>query len=663
MGLFDVFKKSESAQPLRSPQPPIAATIHSYSKGDVIGNKYEVYGVLGRGGCGVVYQVYSRETGSVYALKTFLDKYLSDLSIRDRFKKEASVWISLEKHPYIVTARFVEEISGRLYIGLDYIEPPDAGWNTLEDYLRYQRVDLIQGLKWAIQFCYGMEYAYSRGIKAHRDIKPANIMIDVNKSVKISDFGLAGFIDARSDYGKQANFENDRQTMINVGMGTPTHMSPEQFDNALECDERSDIYSFGVVLYQLASRGDLPFTTDNRTQYWQILNHMHKISKVPELGTSFDKIIQCCMAKNPSDRFNSFAQIRTSLEKILLQESNEVVVVPDEYSMTALDINARGLSLNNIGKYLEAIELYNKALSINPSLGIAYSNKGLSLYNMNRYYEAISCLSTSLNINKNNTSAWCNLGLCFQAKCEYEHAIECYNLSYKTDSNQYLDCYNIGNVKYFQGDYIEAIKWYDLSLSIFLNYSAAWSNKGKSLIALKMYDEAILCLNKSLDINPMSHYAWYNKGLCLQYMKKYNESIACFDKSLSINTDTVAWNSKGDSCRMLKQLDRAMDCYQNALDIRANCVESLRSKILCFWEMGQAFDALMFSKISLMIAPDDNVILFLKAELEDNLGMHKEACDSYKKFVNIANSIWHEQIARAKGRIEILERLCDSAQR
>lgn len=124
MGLFDIFKKSEPAQPQPSPKPvvPPATANKAYTRGDVIGNKYEVIDILGKGGCGIVYQVYSRETGSVYALKTFLDKYLSEAPIRERFKKEASVWVSLDKHPYLVSANFVDEISGRLFIGMEYVE-------------------------------------------------------------------------------------------------------------------------------------------------------------------------------------------------------------------------------------------------------------------------------------------------------------------------------------------------------------------------------------------------------------------------------------------------------------------------------------------------------------------------------------------------------------
>ena len=108
----------------------------SYQPGDFINQKYEVYGVLGEGGFGVVYLVYSHETGGVYALKTFKAEFLEDQEVRKRFYKEASTWVDLGHHPYLVKANFVEEVSGRLYIGMDYIAPNEEGINSLEGYLK-----------------------------------------------------------------------------------------------------------------------------------------------------------------------------------------------------------------------------------------------------------------------------------------------------------------------------------------------------------------------------------------------------------------------------------------------------------------------------------------------------------------------------------------------
>ena len=111
-----------------------------HQKGDFIGQKYQVFGALGKGGFGVVYLVYSHETKSVLALKTFRDEYLQDKETRERFRKEAQVWADLERHPYLVRAYFVDEVVGRLYIAMEYIAPDESGLNSLDGYLQ-RRID------------------------------------------------------------------------------------------------------------------------------------------------------------------------------------------------------------------------------------------------------------------------------------------------------------------------------------------------------------------------------------------------------------------------------------------------------------------------------------------------------------------------------------------
>jgi serine/threonine protein kinase len=95
----------------------------------------------------VVYLVYSHVTRSVFALKTFLDEYLRDVEMRERFRREANVWVDLERHPYIVRAYLVDEIADRLYIAMEYIAPDEQGLKSLEDYLTHRPPDLAQSLR------------------------------------------------------------------------------------------------------------------------------------------------------------------------------------------------------------------------------------------------------------------------------------------------------------------------------------------------------------------------------------------------------------------------------------------------------------------------------------------------------------------------------------
>jgi len=538
-----------------------------YKKGDVIGQKYLVYEVLGKGGCGVVYAVYDRRTEGVYALKTFLDQLMNNKAVSDRFKKEAQVWVALERHPYIVTAFFVENFSGRYYVALEYIPQNEMGWNTLDGYLRHQSPNLYLVLKWAIQFCHGMEHAYSKGIKAHRDIKPANIMIDEEQNIRISDFGLAGIVNP-DEINHQKNITGLHQTMLGIGMGTPTHMPPEQFINATACDERSDIYSFGVVLFQMAAGGSLPFYTENRDQFWKIMKHFHSEAQIPKIESPLKSIIGKCMAKEPSDRYQSFLNLRNDLEALLKNHNGSSVHVPTLPPFDEWEWNNKSGNLNKLGLYDEAIQCANKAISLNPNYDASWGYKADALHNLCKFNEAIGCYQRRLDLGSNNATAWGNMGLSYRALSQYDKALECYERALNIDPNDVTILNNKGaclaqyGVQLKQpGKLRAAISCYDKALSIDKSFSALWTNKGIALIELGDVENGINCLNNSLSINPNN-------------IDVLNEKVKILMKSI-----------QGDAFSTNKYIDEAIEIYSKLLGLKHNPIDDLYNLGLCYLQI------------------------------------------------------------------------------
>jgi tetratricopeptide (TPR) repeat protein len=496
-----------------------------YKKGDFIGGKYEVYGILGMGGFGIVYLVYSHKMKSVFALKTFRDEYMEDREAQERFKKEAHIWINLERHPYLVRAYLVDKISDRLFIELECISPGEDGLNSLDGYLRRRPPDLAQSLRWGIQFCYGMEYAYSKGICAHRDIKPANIMIGQNNTIKITDFGIAGVIGQARISGIKMDIRNNTvgfscQTIEGRGFGTPTHMPPEQFTNAAACDERSDIYSFGIVLYQMATGGSLPFlpnlpknnSDEECMRIWNDMHRLHCQAPVPRLNSPLFPIIQRCLEKEPKRRYQSFRELRSELEPLLKRLTGEVVKAPGQRELEAWEWGNKGFSLTTLGKYQEAIACYDRVLEIDPRYALAWYNKGGALKNLGKYQEAINCYDKAIEIEPRDAGAWLNKGTVLDKFDRYREAITCY----------------------------------DRALEINPRYALAWHNKGGALSNLGKHQEVIACYDKAIEINPRYVEAWHNKGGALSDLGKYQEAIACYDRVLEINPSyATAWHNKG----------------------------------------------------------------------------------------------------------------------
>jgi len=641
-----------------------------YKKGDFIGKEYEVYGVLGRGGFGIVYLVCSNKNKTVYALKTFLDEYLQDAKIKGRFRREASIWIDLERNPYLVRAYWVEEIAGRLYIAMEYIAPDDQGLNSLEDYLQRKPPDIAQSLRWAIQICYGMEYAYSKGIHSHRDIKPANIMISQDRKVKITDFGLAGVLETASAIPRikmniqQGKIGLSRQTIEGTGFGTPTYMPPEQFINATACNERSDIYSFGIVLYQMAASGKLPFiaplpideSEEEMRCFWMSMKKLHSESPVPKLKSPLFPIIQKCLEKKPDKRYQNFKELRGELEPLLRHETGEVIKPMELKDLEVWEWHSKGYNLHNIERFDEADCCFDKALELNPHDAEIWFSKGNNLNSLGRFDEAIRCHDKALELNPKNSYPWNSKGNNLEDLGRFDEAILCYDKALELDPRNAAAWGNKGNHLYRLRRFDEAILCHDKALELDPWDTKFWYGKGINLDSLSRFDEAIHCYDKALELNPWNSYTWNGKGNSLDSLGRFDEAIHCYDKALELNPRySIAWYNKGNILRNLHHFDEAIFCYDKAIEVdpqkstawynKGNSLRSLKR----FDESIRCYDkALEFN-------PQEVMAWYNKAMVEAELGRKRDYVHSLEQFIAIAPAKYSLYVKFARDRLQKLE--------
>ncbi|MCP5120501.1 MAG: protein kinase, partial [bacterium] len=265
---------------------------------------YKILGTLGKGGMGIVYKAEDTRLHRTVAVKVVLESRVSDPQVRQRFEREART-ISGLNHPHICTLYDIGQEDGNYFLVMEYVEgKPLKGPMPVED-----------TLKLAVQIADALHHAHKRGV-VHRDIKPANILI--NKSgAKLLDFGLAKLMTPPDDEDSDASVSGDL-TKKGVILGSYRFMAPEQWE-AKEADARSDIFSFGAVMYELLT-GKRAFDGKSRASIIAAVMHTDPppASSIDALSPiALDRVLMRCLDKDPDKRWQSAADLRDELQWVL----------------------------------------------------------------------------------------------------------------------------------------------------------------------------------------------------------------------------------------------------------------------------------------------------------------------------------------------------------
>lgn len=267
---------------------------------------YTITRKLGQGGMGVVYLAEDTRLGRPVALKALAPQFTSDEQHRERLRREARVAANLT-HPAIATVYALEEQGDDLYIVCEYVRG-----RTLLDELAGGPLSPSLVLHVGIEIARALAVAHEQGI-IHRDLKPENVMRTPEGSIKILDFGLARF----QDTSRQDLTTATRLTRSGSFLGTPAYASPEQL-RGLEVDFRTDIFSFGVLLYELGA-GSHPFAaTDSVATITRILEaEPVELSRIrPVLPPGLDPIVRRCLRKVPDERYSTTRELVADLERL-----------------------------------------------------------------------------------------------------------------------------------------------------------------------------------------------------------------------------------------------------------------------------------------------------------------------------------------------------------
>ena len=266
--------------------------------GKRLDGRYEIQEVIGVGGMAVVYKAYDNIDDRIVAVKILKDEYLANEEFRRRFKNESKA-IAVLSHPNIVKVFNVSYGDRLQYIVMEHVEGI-----TLKEYIEQQgKLGIKETVHFTMQILRALQHAHDKGI-VHRDIKPQNIMLLSNGNIKVTDFGIARF-----SY-------SDTKTMTDSAIGSVHYISPEQARGGTT-DDRADIYSVGVVMYEMLT-GQVPFQSDNSVSV-ALMQLQEEAKKPRELNNNIpvglEQIVIHAMRKNARERYQSAAEMLLDIEE------------------------------------------------------------------------------------------------------------------------------------------------------------------------------------------------------------------------------------------------------------------------------------------------------------------------------------------------------------
>lgn len=503
-----------------------------YSAGDTIAGSYHVlrvFGGAGASGMGVVYLVEEREAPEPFVLKAC---QTGDPALAASFRREAQVWVGIGSHPNVTKAFWVRELDGQLFVAAEYVRGADVGMGSLAAVVGHDVVPR-QLIRWSIQFCSGLAHALARGLVAHRDVKPANLLLTATGDLKLADFGLSKLTPG---IARLSNASRAGTSCV----GTPPYMAPEQVQ-AASTDHRCDIYAFGIVLYQLCSGGKYPYAIAQPSTAESYLE-AHVSGAVRPLRSPFWPVIQRCLAREPSERWQSPADLVQAVRRVA--QSLDLPCPPLVPPQTAglEDLFAKAQSLVALGKPSEALAAVDAYLSKAPDAFWAWTERGKILMEMNRYVDAEWPTRRSLALDPTNSHAWNNLGIIlnrlerYDESCNaYERALECDPLNGGAMMNAAAPLCEVGRTDRAATLLSSALRLVPEKQNLRVNAG----NIAGLMLRNRDFRPAEELLRALIETDAGDGMAWHNLGVVLHATARRQEALQCVRTAVEYEPDNA----------------------------------------------------------------------------------------------------------------------------
>jgi len=629
---------------------------------------YKITGRLGSGGMGVVYKAEDEKLKRTVALK-FLPHFISsNQEVQKRFQIEAQAAASLN-HPNITTIHAIEEAVDELFLVLEYIEGEE-----LKDRIKTSSLSLQEIIIIAEQVAEGLEAAHRRGI-VHRDIKSGNIMITKSNKVKIMDFGLAKLSDTDL-------------TRVNQTMGTLAYISPEQLQG-MKTDFRTDIWSFGVVLYEMIT-GSLPFKGDYEAALiYSILNDEPKAVRNyrSDIPKNILALISSMLQKDIDKRISSMSEVKEQLsveipvqetvdnkksiavlyfENISPEKENEYFcagitedLITDLSKIKELKVVPRSdvlpfrnkeINTNKVGEVLKvpfilegSVRKAGQKIRISAQLVDVQSGFPIWAERYDRQLEDI--FEIQMEVSQKITEA---------LKVSITETEKKLLGQKPTEDMRAYDFYLRGREflsKYGKKNNEAAIQMFDYALSIDPNFALAFAGLAEAFSYkyiwydgdLKWLGKIIETCEKALKIEPNLVEAKFIIGMVYYHQKRFNEAIEVYKKVIEIKKDFyLAYRWLGIAYDIVGNFDSAIKNYRIAASLKPYSEEPLMHLEMTYRRKGEfevakkiAEEYVRIGEQKLLVNPDDTITLSRIAGVYAADGNKEKALKAVEKIIRI----------------------------
>lgn len=565
---------------------------------------YDLLEKVGQGGMGVVYRAHDRKLDRTVALKFLHDSVLDSPSIRKRFIQEALA-VSRLTHRHIAVIHAIEEFEGQVFLVFEYLPGGTLRSRLADLQSRSEVMRPEQVAAYGIQIADALSYAHAAGI-IHRDVKPGNIMFASNEDLKLVDFGVA----SRHDL--------ERLTESGARVGTPLYMSPEQALGR-EVDERSDIFSVGIVLFEMAS-GRPPFVSDNAAGIVHQIIHepappirAHNLAFPAELDT----IIQHALQKEPSARYAHMLELASALGRFrdgdhlptdelptqTLQIETPGVVrsqwrlglaivvalmvaflifktqrliyrrqsQPNQYlSQGAANLNRfylRGNIDRAISEFGKAIQLTPKSAEPYASLSKAYREKYLESRDRQFLDAARTNADKALALERNSVSAQVASAMVLGDSGDRENAIVTFRNALAKDPNNVEALRELATIYSSSGNMAEAEPLYAQAIKLRPNDWNTWSQSGVAHYRNQDYVHAERDFRTVVGLAPDNQAAHRNLGAVAMALGRFEEAEEEFKIAADLAPSATTYSNLGALYIYQGRYKAAVDVMQRAIQL------------------------------------------------------------------------------------------------